>query len=128
MALFSRQAKADEARRAAETAAAFEELGRQALDGVGPIAEVRWREHCKVAGRVRAMRVQPWSEKVKSLEVTLVDGTGGLTVVFLGRRSIGGIHLGSRIVVEGTVAETRGQLALLNPAYQLLPQEVELPF
>ena len=32
------------------------------------------------------------------------------------------------LVVEGTVAETRNQLALLNPAYQLLPHEVALPF
>lgn len=128
MALFSRQAKADEARRSAETAAAFEELGRQALEGVTPIAQVRWRERCKVAGRVRAMRVQPWSEKVQSLELTLVDDTGGITVVFLGRRTIGGVHLGARLVVEGTVSETRGQLALLNPAYQLLPQEVALPY
>ena len=48
--------------------------------------------------------------------------------MFLGRRSIGGIKLGARLVVEGTVAETRNQLAVLNPAYQLLPHEVALPF
>jgi RecG-like helicase len=128
MALFSRAAKADEARLAAETAAAYAELGRVALAGVVPISTVEWRAHVKVAGRVKALRVQPWSEKIQSLELTLVDGTGGLTVVFLGRRKIGGIKLGARIVVEGTVAETRDQLALLNPAYQLLPHEVTLPF
>jgi RecG-like helicase len=128
MGLFSRAAKVDEARLAAETAAAFAQLGRLALDGVTPIGDVQWRERVKVAGRVKALRIQPWSEKIQSLELTLVDGTGGLTVVFLGRRQIGGIKLGARIVVEGTVAETRGQLALLNPAYQLLPHEVTLPY
>lgn len=128
MALFSRAAKADEARLAAETAAAFEELGRVALEGTMPIGEVTWRARVKVAGRVKALRVQPWSEKIQSLELTLVDGTGGITVVFLGRRQIGGIKLGARLVVEGTVAETRNQLAILNPAYQLLPHEVPLPF
>jgi len=128
MALFPRSNKAEEARLAAETAAAFEELGRIALDGVIPIGEVEWRSWVKVAGRVKALRVQPWSEKIQSLELTLVDGTGGLTVVFLGRRQIGGIRLGTRLVVEGTVSETRGHLALLNPAYQLLPHEVELPY
>ncbi len=128
MALFSRSARAAEARLAAETAAAFEELGRTALEGVVPIGEVQWRQRVKVAGRVKALRVQPWSEKVQSLELTLVDGSGGLTVVFLGRRQIGGIRLGSRLVVEGTVAESRNQLALLNPAYQLLPHEVALPY
>jgi RecG-like helicase len=128
MALFSRTDKAVEARLKAETEAAFEELGHIALTGVIPIAQVEWRERVKVAGRVKALRVQPWSEKIQSLELTLVDGTGGITVVFLGRRQIGGIRLGARLVVEGTVAETRNQLALLNPAYQLLPHEVALPF
>jgi RecG-like helicase len=128
MALFSRTDKALEARLKAETDAAFAELGRVALDGVIPIGQVQWRERVKVAGRVKALRVQPWSEKILSLELTLVDGTGGLTVVFLGRRHIGGVRLGARLVVEGTVAETRNQLALLNPAYQLLPHEVALPF
>jgi RecG-like helicase len=128
MALFSRASKALEAQMAADTEAAFQELGRVALDGVTPIGDVAWRERVKVAGRVKALRVQPWSEKIQSLELTLVDGTGGLTVVFLGRRHIGGIKLGARLVVEGTVAETRNQLALLNPAYQLLPHEVALPF
>lgn len=127
MALFSRNKDAD-ARLAAQTAAAFDELGRLALDGVIPIGEVEWRAQVKVAGRVKALRVQPWSEKIQSLELTLVDGTGGITVVFLGRRNIGGIKLGARLVVEGTVAETRNQLAVLNPAYQLLPHEVALPF
>ena len=107
---------------------AYAELGKVALDGVGPIGEIEWRQRIKVAGRVKALRVQPWSEKIQSLELTLVDGTGGLTVVFLGRRKIGGIKLGARIVVEGTVAESRGQLALLNPSYQLLPVEVALPY
>lgn len=128
MALFSRTDKAVEARLKAETEAAFEELGRIALADVIPIGQVEWRQRVKVAGRVKALRVQPWSEKIQSLELTLVDGTGGITVVFLGRRQIGGIRLGARLVVEGSVAETRNQLALLNPAYQLLPHEVALPF
>jgi hypothetical protein len=128
MALFSRAAKADERRQAAETAAAFAELGEIALRGVTPIGSVQWRDTVKVAGRVKALRIQPWSEKIQSLELTLVDGTGGLTVVFLGRRRIGGISLGARLVVEGTVSETRDQLALLNPTYQLLPHEVALPY
>lgn len=127
MGLFSRDKEA-QARLAAQTEAAFQELGRLALDGVVPIGDVQWRARVKVAGRVKALRVQPWSEKIQSLELTLVDGTGGITVVFLGRRRIGGIKLGARLVVEGTVAETRNQLALLNPSYQLLPHEVALPY
>jgi RecG-like helicase len=127
MGLFSRASKSAEAERVAAEALQYESLGRRALDGVMPIADVRWRSHVRVAGRVRSVRVQPWAEKIASLELTLSDGTGGLTVVFLGRRTIGGIHLGSHIVVEGMVAEVRHQLALINPAYQLLPSKVPLP-
>ena len=128
MALFSRSAKQAEARRVAETAAEFDRLGHRALAGVTPIAETTWRSPVRVAGRVRGVRVQPWAEKIASLELTLADGTGGLTVVFLGRRTIGGIHLGSHMVVEGMVSEVRHQLALINPAYQLLPPQVALPY
>jgi len=127
MALFDKAAKAAQAQQVADTARAMEELGRVALDGCVPIGSVRWRDRAKVAGKVRAMRVQPWAE-VASLELTIGDGTGGLTVVFLGRRQIPGIRLGSRIVVRGMAGATRGQLAMLNPRYQLLPAEVHLPY
>lgn len=105
----------------------FAALADRALEGVIPIADVRWRDHVKVAGRVRAMRIQPWAEKVASLELTLGDSTGGVTVVFLGRREIGGVKLGAHMVVEGRVSEARNLLTILNPSYQLLPHEVRLP-
>lgn len=127
MALFSRATKAAEARRVEQESTEFAQLGARALRGVTPIAETRWRSTVRVAGRVKAMRVQPWAEKIASLEITLADETGGITVVFLGRRTIGGIHLGSHLVVEGMVAEVRHQLAMINPSYQLLPARVALP-
>ncbi|MBV8160339.1 MAG: DNA-binding protein, partial [Acidimicrobiia bacterium] len=43
-----------------------------------------WRSRARVAGRVRSLRVQPWAG-VPTLEGTLVDDTGGISVVFLGR-------------------------------------------
>ena len=87
-----------------------------------PIRDVRWRDRVRVAGRVRSMRVQPWSG-VPSLECTIVDDTGGLTLVFLGRSSIGGIRLGTRLVAEGMISESRARLVILNPVYELLPHE-----
>ncbi len=65
---------------------------------------------------------QPW-EGVTTLECTLVDETGGLTVIFMGRQRIGGVNLGARLEVAGTVIESRGHLALMNPEYTLLPRE-----
>lgn len=128
MALFSRNSKRIEAERVADARATFDELGRLALDGAIPIADVKWRDHVKVAGRIKAMRIQPWAEQVASLELTVADGTGGITVVFLGRRKLGGVHLGTHIVIEGTTSEHHGLLTVLNPAYQLLPNQVALPY
>jgi len=128
MALFTRNAKRIEAERVAETRAAFDELGRLCLAGVMPIEDVVWREHIKVAGRVKALRIQPWAEQIASLELTLADSTGGITVVFMGRRTLGGVKLGTHLVVEGMASEHHGLLTILNPAYQLLPRQVTLPF
>ena len=128
MALFTSKAKRAEAVRVAETDAAFEELGRLSLDGVSPIADVAWRDHVKVAGRIKAMRIQPWAEQVASLELTLADDSGGITVVFMGRRTLGGVKLGTHLVVDGMASESHGLLTILNPAYQLLPRQVALPY
>jgi hypothetical protein len=128
MALFSRSTKQAEARRLVETKEAFAELGELALEGVVPMEQVAWRQQVKVAGRVKAMRIQPWAEKVVSLELTLADSTGGVTVVFMGRRQLGGVHLGTHLVVDGMASEHHGLLTIVNPAYQLLPLEVQLPY
>jgi hypothetical protein len=84
-----------------------------------PIADVRWRHRARVRGRVRSLRIQPWAG-VATLEATLVDDTAGITVVFLGRREVAGVHCGSRLVVEGMAGAHRGRLAILNPDYELL--------
>ncbi|HUQ64502.1 MAG TPA: DNA-binding protein [Acidimicrobiales bacterium] len=83
------------------------------------IAEVRWRQRVRVSGRVRSLRIQPLAG-VPTVQCTLVDVTGGLTVVFLGRRRIAGIRPGTRMVVEGIAGEHDRKLAILNPRYELL--------
>lgn len=92
-----------------------------------PIGNVTWRSHVKVSGHVHALQVQPWADSIATLELTLVDDTGGLIIVFLGRRRIGGVELGTKLIAEGTVVESRGRLALINPAYRLLPNEPLTP-
>ena len=128
MALFTRNSQRLEAERFAETRAAFDDLGDRSLAGVMPISNIVWREHVKVAGRVKALRIQPWAEQIASLELTLADSTGGVTVVFMGRRTLGGVKLGTHLVVDGMASEYHGLLTILNPAYQLLPRQVTLPF
>ena len=83
------------------------------------MAEVEYRQRTRVAGRVHTMRVQPHGG-IASLECTLVDDTGGIALVFLGRRSIAGMKVGTRIAAEGMVGDDRGRLAILNPIYEFL--------
>jgi amino acid transporter len=89
-----------------------------------PIAvrDVRWRNRATLEGRIRSVYVGPVSGS-PALEAELYDETGGITLVFLGRRSIPGIEPGSKIRVEGMVGETEGYLAMTNPSYRLLPRE-----
>ena len=83
-----------------------------------PIGEVRWRDVCSISGRVRSLRVQPWAN-VPTLEAVVVDDTGGLVLVFLGRRTVAGLDLGRRLVASGRVGQHRGYLAMLNPWFEL---------
>jgi Amino acid permease len=88
--------------------------------GVTPIADVRYRDHVRVAGWVRSVRVAPQRD-APVLELILDDGTAALSVVFLGRRELAGVGAGSRLVVDGTAGMHRNRLALLNPHYELRP-------
>jgi RecJ-like exonuclease len=83
------------------------------------IHDVRWREAVHVRGRVRSIRVQPRAD-VPTLECVLDDGTGGLSVVFLGRRQVPGIRLGTTLDVSGRVGAHHGRLAILNPVYDIV--------
>jgi hypothetical protein len=86
--------------------------------GTTAIGEVRCRQNARVHGRVQAIRVEPLGGS-PSLECTLVDETGGVSVVFFGRRQIEGITIGSSITVEGMAIDHHGRLAIVNPVYEL---------
>jgi amino acid transporter len=88
-------------------------------EGVTPIAELSYRRRARVAGKVRSLRVQPWAG-VATLECVLVDGTGGIVLVFLGRKHVAGLTPGVRMVAEGMVGDHGGRLAILNPDYRIL--------
>lgn len=85
------------------------------------IADVRWRGIVRVEGRIRSMRVRPWAGEARTLECTVVDDTGGIELVFLGRSSINGLRLGTRLGAEGRLGAHHGRLAILNPRYELRP-------
>ncbi len=66
---------------------------------------------------VRRITVRP-VEGFDALEVVLWDGSGDLRVRWLGRRSIPGLILGSRLTVEGVVGEDHGTRRMVNPTFE----------
>jgi amino acid transporter len=107
-----------------EASAALSTIPLPTIDGVTPIAALQWRRNARVAGRVKTLRVQPWSG-VPTLECVMADNSGeSITLVFLGRRSIPGIGSGTLLSVEATVGKHHGQLAMINPLYEILSVSV----
>ena len=87
--------------------------------GTVPIGQIHHRDRVTIAGRVKAVRVQPRAG-VATLQCTVADGTGEILVVFLGRRQLSGWQPGAYVMVTGTVGERNGRLEILNPEYRLL--------
>jgi hypothetical protein len=83
-----------------------------------PIGDVQFRQRAGVRGRVRSLRVRPWGDN-PTLEVVVADDTGGLTLVFLARRHLAGVRLGTVMRAEGMVGAHQRRLAMLNPIYEL---------
>ena len=73
-----------------------------------------------VAGTVRAVVLRPRAG-VPTLEAELYDGTGTVTLIWLGRRRIGGIDPGRNLVARGRMTHHDGRPAIYNPAYDLKP-------
>jgi RecG-like helicase len=109
---FRRMAESDDQRLA-------EEIERWAtrVPGTVRVAEVPSRDRVKVAGVVTQISVRP-IEGYESLEAVLSDGTGELSVVWMGRRAIPGLTLGTRLVVEGVVGEMRQGRRMVNPSFE----------
>jgi RecG-like helicase len=104
-----RLTESDETRLAAET--------REWADTVAGsvrIAEAPLRKPVRIAGVIRRMTVFPMAGK-EALEALISDGTGEAVVVFMGRRGIGGLSLGTRVVVEGVLGDQRGVVKMMNP-------------
>ena len=71
-----------------------------------------------VAGALRAVVLRPRAG-VPTLEAELYDGTGSVTLIWLGRRRIRGIDPGRSVVVRGRLTRQDGRPTIYNPAYEL---------
>lgn len=73
-----------------------------------------------VRGMVRNVTMRPRST-VPALEIELYDGSGSISVVWLGRRRIPGIDAGRTMVVHGRLTCNTANPTIYNPRYELKP-------
>ncbi|HEY7668496.1 MAG TPA: OB-fold nucleic acid binding domain-containing protein [Actinomycetota bacterium] len=104
-----RLTESDAARLAAET-----REWAETIPGSVRIAGAPLRRPVRIAGVIRRLTVFPMAGK-EALEALISDGTGEAVVTFMGRRGIGGLSLGRRVVVEGVLGEQRGIVKMMNP-------------
>ncbi len=71
-------------------------------------------------GSLRTVTLRPRGG-VPALEADLGDGTGVLTLVWLGRRRIIGIEPGRSLTVTGRIGVHEGRRIMYNPRYELMP-------
>jgi len=84
------------------------------------IASLAPRAQTAVRGRVVRIVKQP-AQGLPTLLVRIEDESGYATAVWSGRRSIGGLDLGRKVVIEGVPMASPTGLRFFNPAYTLLP-------
>jgi RecG-like helicase len=87
------------------------------VPGTVRIAEAPLRQPVRIAGVVTRLTVVP-AEGKQAIEAVISDGTGEVTATWMGRTSISGVVLGTRLILEGVVAELRGERRIVNPRYE----------
>jgi len=97
-----------------------QEYARARKSGTTSIADAPDRERVTLRGSLRTVTLRPRAG-IPALEAELNDGSGVITVVWLGRRRIAGIEPGRAIEVEGRIGAYDGVRVMYNPRYQLIP-------
>lgn len=88
--------------------------------GVVAIEAAPDRELVCVRGTLRTVTLRPRGG-VPALEAELYDGSGVVTLLWLGRRRIAGIAPGRAIQVTGRIGVHERARVMFNPRYELMP-------
>jgi RecJ-like exonuclease len=86
--------------------------------GCEPVSSCRKGAVVTVTGRLKSVIYTP-RETVPTLEAELFDGSGSVTLVWLGRRRIPGIEPGRTVTARGRFADVEGKRVIYNPWYEL---------
>ena len=103
-----------ESRELQETFGAISDAETQQINECQPGARI------EVVGTVRSVTIAP-TIKNPTLEIELYDGSGVVTVVWMGRRSIPGVVAGRTMKVFGRLTCNTEHPTIFNPRYELRP-------
>jgi hypothetical protein len=97
------------------------ELREATADAGGtPIQQCSDRETVSICGTLRTVTLRPRAG-VPALEAELYDGSGTVSLIWLGRRRIAGVEPGRAMRITGRVAMLEGRPVVYNPRYELRP-------
>jgi len=88
--------------------------------GANPISEVKDRQFARMRGTIAILSMKPRGG-TPWLEAEFTDGSGTVTLIWMGRRAIPGITAGRELIVSGRVSFVDGERRLYNPFYELVP-------
>jgi RecG-like helicase len=97
------------------------EKRQQLADSAGAvhIGDVDDRQRVRLRGFVTVLTMKPRGG-TPWLEAEFSDGSGTVTLIWMGRREIPGVVAGRELSVEGRVSYADGQRRLYNPKYELV--------
>lgn len=98
---------------------AAELAGRVRGTGASRVVDVTRGDLATLTGRIRTVSTGGGEEHL-GVTAEVFDGTAGIEVCWLGRRSIPGIDTGRYIRVTGRVGVRDGRKIMFNPRYELL--------
>jgi hypothetical protein len=78
------------------------------------------RSPVRLRGTLKTVTLRPRGG-VPALEAELFDGSGSITLVWLGRRAIAAISPGRAIEVQGRIGRHGTERVIYNPRYTLMP-------
>jgi len=77
------------------------------------------RKRVTVMGTVKSLTLRPRAG-TPTLEVELYDGSGTVTLIWLGRRELAGLTPGRKLRVSGRITTSDGRRVIFNPRYELV--------
>jgi hypothetical protein len=88
--------------------------------GADPIATCARGQAASIHGTIRSVAVRSLATS-PSLEAEVYDGSGHITLVWIGHRRLAGVDAGRAISAEGRVTCPQGHPTIYNPSYRLYP-------